>query len=91
MSLRRPRECIDRRALLAPGRQEIEIRRTGSWLDYPARGIIPRRWEICCYEVNTGIPTSFFVGPEIVIAPPRIGRRGHSPSPGCGSIHCLPM
>ena len=52
-----------------PRRQEIEIRRTGSWLDYPARGIIRGRWEICCYDVNTGIPPSFFGGPEIVMAP----------------------
>jgi len=53
-----------------PRRQEIEIRRTGSWLDYPARGIIRGRWEICCYQINTGIPPSFFTGPEIVMAPP---------------------
>src|SRR5678809_1742788 len=53
-----------------PRRQEIEIRRTGSWLDYPARGIIRGRWEICCYEVNKGIPASYFAGPEIVMAPP---------------------
>ena len=52
-----------------PRRQEIEIRRTGSWLDYPARGIIRGRWEICCYEVNRGIPASYFTGPEIVMAP----------------------
>ena len=52
-----------------PRRQEIEIRRTGSWLDYPARGIIRGRWEICCYEVNKGIPASYFTGPEIVMAP----------------------
>ena len=52
-----------------PRRQEIEIRRTGSWLDYPARGIIRGRWEICCYQVNTGIPVTFFGGPEIVMAP----------------------
>src|SRR5256714_7560650 len=52
-----------------PRRQEIEIRRTGSWLDYPARGIIRGRWEICCYDVNTGIPARFFGGPEIVMAP----------------------
>ena len=52
-----------------PRRQEIEIRRTGSWLDYPARGIIRGRWEICCYEVNTGIPPGVFGGPEIVMAP----------------------
>ncbi|HWL40144.1 MAG TPA: hypothetical protein VNO75_07880 [Gemmatimonadaceae bacterium] len=52
-----------------PRRQEIEIRRTGSWLDYPARGIIRGRWEICCYEVNKGIPAGYFTGPEIVMAP----------------------
>ena len=53
-----------------PRRQEIEIRRTGSWMDYPARGIIRGRWEICCYEINQGIPASYFGGPEIVMAPP---------------------
>jgi hypothetical protein len=52
-----------------PRRQEIEIRRTGSWLDYPARGIIRGRWEICCYEVNKGFRPQQFVGPEIVQAP----------------------
>jgi hypothetical protein len=54
-----------------PRRQEIEIRRSGTWLDYPVRGIIRGRWEICCYEVNTGIEPSFFRGPEIVQAPLR--------------------
>ncbi|OLE14958.1 MAG: hypothetical protein AUG20_03490 [Gemmatimonas sp. 13_1_20CM_3_60_15] len=53
-----------------PRRQEIEIRRTGSWMDYPARGIIRGRWEICCYEINQGIPANYFAGPEIVMAPP---------------------
>ena len=52
-----------------PRRQEIEIRRTGSWLDYPARGIIRGRWEICCYEVNQGFAIEQFRGPEIVQAP----------------------
>ena len=51
-----------------PRRQEIEIRRTGTWLDYPARGIIRGRWEICCYAVNTGLHPSMFDGPEIVTA-----------------------
>jgi hypothetical protein len=51
-----------------PRRQEIEIRRTASWMDYPARGIIRGRWEVCCYQVNTGIPASYFAGPEIVLA-----------------------
>jgi hypothetical protein len=49
-----------------PRRQEIEIRRTGRWLDYPARGIIRGRWEICCYAVNTGLNPALFAGPEIV-------------------------
>ena len=52
-----------------PRRQEIEIRRTGSWLDYPARGIIRGRWEISDYEINTNIPLSMFAGPEIVQVP----------------------
>jgi hypothetical protein len=67
-----------------PRRQEIEIRRTGSWLDYPARGIIRGRWEICCYQVNTGIPTSFFAGPEIVLAPP--ADRALRPFPFTGGV-----
>jgi hypothetical protein len=62
-----------------PRRQEIEIRRTGSWLDYPARGIIRGRWEICCYEVNKGIPVGYFTGPEIVMAPP--AERAQNPFP----------
>ena len=53
-----------------PRRQEIEIRRTASWMDYPARGIIRGRWEVCCYEVNKGIPVSYFTGSEIVLALP---------------------
>jgi hypothetical protein len=58
-----------------PKRQEIEIRRTGRWLDYPARGIIRGRWEICCHAVNTGLPRSFFGGAEIVQAPTQQQRR----------------
>ena len=53
-----------------PRRQEIEIRRTGTWLDFPFRGIIRGRWEIREYDVNTGLPPSLFTGPEIVQAPP---------------------
>ena len=67
-----------------PRRQEIEIRRTGAWLDYPARGIIRGRWEICCYQVNTGIPPSYFAGPEIVMAPP--AERAQKPFPFTGHV-----
>ena len=67
-----------------PRRQEIEIRRTGSWLDYPARGIIRGRWEICCYDVNTGIPAGIFTGPEIVMAPP--ADRAAHPFPFVGHV-----
>lgn len=52
-----------------PRRQEIEIRRAGTWLDYPARGIIRGRWEIGDYQLNQGLPASRFIGPEIVDAP----------------------
>lgn len=67
-----------------PRRQEIEIRRTGSWLDYPARGIIRGRWDICCYEVNTGLPASLFTGPEIVMAPAT--ERAAKPFPFTGGV-----
>lgn len=52
-----------------PRRQEIEIRRTGTWLDYPVRGIIRGRWELCCYEVNVPLPAGLFSGPEIQLGP----------------------
>jgi len=53
-----------------PRRQEIEIRRTGSWMDFPARGIIRGRWEIRDYQVNRGATVAQSPGPEIVFAPP---------------------
>ena len=53
-----------------PRRQEIEIRRSGSWLDFPARGIIRGGWEICCYRINQGFAPVVFTGPEIQLAPP---------------------
>ncbi|MDB4882232.1 MAG: hypothetical protein JWL95_998 [Gemmatimonadetes bacterium] len=52
-----------------PRQQEIEIRRGGTWLDYPIRGIIRGRWVIGDYAVNTGFSPSIFAGPEIVLAP----------------------
>jgi len=52
-----------------PRQQEIEIRRTGTWMKFPARGIIRGRWEICCYVLNRGIDPNFFRGDEIVLAP----------------------
>ncbi|MEP7065569.1 MAG: hypothetical protein ABI889_06015 [Gemmatimonadota bacterium] len=55
-----------------PLHQEVEIRRSGRWLDFPARGIIRGRWEISGYEINQGLPLSVFSGgSEIVSAPPR--------------------
>jgi hypothetical protein len=55
-----------------PSRQEIEIRRKGEWLDYPARGIIRGRWEIGDYKFNQSLPPQLFAGPEIVQAPARV-------------------
>ncbi len=58
-----------------PSRQEIEIRRTGTWLDYPVRGIIRGRWEIGDYKFDIAIPTAIFSGQEIVQAPrPELNR-----------------
>src|SRR6185503_13093630 len=61
-------------------RQEIEIRRTATWLDYPVRGIIRGRWEIGEYELNTGIPLARFAGLEIVQSPPEVTRSHQFPS-----------
>jgi hypothetical protein len=48
-----------------PYRQEIEIRRRSTWLDFPARGIIRGRWEIGDYELNAELPASVFAGAAI--------------------------
>ena len=48
-----------------PYRQEVEIRRRFSWLEFPARGIIQGRWEIEDYEVNAEFPDAIFAGPAI--------------------------
>lgn len=65
-----------------PRRQEIEIRRTGSFLDYPARGIIRGRWEIGGYEVNRGLPDALFAGGyEITQLPERMLREYQWPTP----------
>ncbi|HWJ22783.1 MAG TPA: hypothetical protein VNS52_10575, partial [Gemmatimonadaceae bacterium] len=58
-----------------PRRQEIEIRRTGTWLDFPARGIIRGRWEIGDYAVNQGLALAIFGGPELTFLPPEQRRR----------------
>jgi len=53
-----------------PSRQTVEIRRTGTWLDYPVRGIIHGRWEIGDYRFNTSVSPALFAGPEFVQASP---------------------
>ncbi|MEX2180742.1 MAG: hypothetical protein WD771_01745, partial [Gemmatimonadaceae bacterium] len=58
-----------------PRRQEIEIRRSASWMEFPVRGIIRGRWEICCIRTNQSLPPQLFVGPEIVEVPPAEQRR----------------
>ncbi len=60
-----------------PRKQEIEIQRGGTWLDYPIRGIIRGRWEIGDYQVNIGLDPSFFSGPEIVLAPKAVSDTFH--------------
>jgi hypothetical protein len=53
-----------------PNRQEIEIKRGGTWMDFPAVGIISGRWEIGDYRFNLALPPATFAGPEIVQAAP---------------------
>ena len=71
-----------------PRHQEIEIRRTATWLDYPVRGIIRGRWEIGEYQLNPGIPSSYFVGAEIVMAP--LVERVHHSWPSARILDSLP-
>ena len=48
-----------------PYRQEVEIRRRTTWLDFPARGIIRGRWEIDAYDLNVPLPAATFAGAAI--------------------------
>jgi hypothetical protein len=48
-----------------PHRQEVEIRRRATWLDFPARGIIRGRWEIEGYDLNVPMPADVAAGPSI--------------------------
>jgi hypothetical protein len=48
-----------------PYRQEVEIRRRVTWLDFPARGIIRGRWEIADYDMNPPLPPEIFGDPAI--------------------------
>jgi hypothetical protein len=54
-----------------PHHQELEVARTATWLNYPVRGIIRTRWEVCCYRINRGLPLALFAGPPNVFMPPR--------------------
>ncbi len=47
-----------------PSHQEIEVVRRTTWLNFPARGIIRARWEVCCYDLNVGLDADVFVGAE---------------------------
>jgi len=58
-----------------PSHQQVEIRRSGTWMDFPARGIIRGRWEIGDYRFNLSPPPVIFTGPEIVQAPPDVTAR----------------
>jgi hypothetical protein len=71
-----------------PRRQEIEIRRSGSWMDFPVKGIIRGRWEIRDYRVNTGGTVATSPGPEIVYAPP--ARRAAHRWPATSILDSLP-
>ncbi|MGQ0647754.1 MAG: hypothetical protein ACT4P7_09275, partial [Gemmatimonadaceae bacterium] len=71
-----------------PRRQEIEIRRTGSWMDFPVKGIIRGRWEIRDYKVNAGGTVAVSPGPEIMYAPAE--RRAAHAFPSTAILDSLP-
>ncbi len=56
-----------------PERQEVEIRRRTTWLDFPARGIIQGRWVVSDYTLNAEFP------PTLNAAPPIGGLREPAP------------
>lgn len=60
-----------------PSQQQIEIVRSGEYLDYPVRGIIRGRWEIGDYKFNTEIPRQMFAGNPIEQMPPSVLSRYH--------------
>jgi hypothetical protein len=64
-----------------PWRQEVEIRRRVSWLDFPARSIIRGRWEIGDYDLNVSLPQKVAAGPPIggLRAPVDTGGRWSGP------------
>ncbi len=61
-----------------PRRQEIEIQRSASWMDFPVRGIIRGRWEICCIQANANVRPETFRGAEIVEAGTREQLRAYA-------------
>jgi hypothetical protein len=58
-----------------PRRQEVEVRRAGTFLDFPARGIVRGRWDVGEYQVNAGAADTVFRGPALEFAPPEAQRR----------------
>ena len=59
---------VNRRFWL-PQHQELDVVRSASWFDYPVRGIIRARWQICCYAINRGFVLGRDAGPEITSVP----------------------
>jgi hypothetical protein len=48
-----------------PFRQEVEIRRRVSWLDFPARTVIRVRWSLDRLEANPALDPGLFRGPQL--------------------------
>ncbi len=54
--------------LWLPYHQEIAIRRRGTWLDFPVRGIIQGHWDIDTYRFNQGVDSNLFRIPGQILA-----------------------
>lgn len=47
-----------------PRRQEVEVSRSSTWLEIPARGIVRAHWDISGYDINEKLPTTTMALPR---------------------------
>ncbi len=64
-----------------PFRQELEVVRGGTWLDFPVKGVVRARWDVCCHAVvadpqavpsmaGGGSVLTSAAGNRVIMAPP---------------------
>jgi hypothetical protein len=57
-----------------PFRQQLEVVRKSPWIDFPARGIVRGRWDVCCHDVIADTATRELpplpAGGQVMLATP---------------------